>query len=126
MTVQPNNFTYLNWEIIEQLQYNSHAESFMNIIRRAKVPGGWLVHSYRELSCRAEKITEATQPNQIALGVGEGTGLSFIPDPQYAWKLAPLPDMSTQEAVAEKKVPIEKKETKMTPTLDMDKALSTV
>lgn len=125
MTVKPNNFTYLNWEVIEQLQYNSHSESFMNIIRRAKVPGGWLLHSYRELSCRAEKVTAADKPNQIALGVGEGTGLSYIPDPQYAWKLAPLPNTDIEKA-ADKKVPVEKKDTKMTPTIDMEKALGSV
>lgn len=125
MTAQPNNFTYLNWEIIEQLQYNSHSESFMNIIRRAKVPGGWLLHSYRELSCRAEKVTSAEQPNQIALGVGEGTGLSFIPDPQYAWKLAPLPTTELKEMNKEV-VSDEVKDTKMTPTIDLEKALGAV
>ncbi|MDF1667731.1 MAG: hypothetical protein P1V97_38700 [Planctomycetota bacterium] len=125
MTAHTNNFTYLNWEIIEQLQYNSHSESFMNIIRRAQVPGGWLVHSYRELSCRAEQITPTDKPNQIALGVGEGTGLSFIPDPQFAWKLAPLPSPDLEKS-AEKKIPKSTKDTKMTPTVDLEEALGSV
>ena len=65
-------FSKLNWEYIEQASKPAKGNNG-NYIRRAKVPGGWLVESY--------------VGGQTADGLGYGLGLTFIPDPDHKWEV---------------------------------------
>lgn len=66
------NFTRLNWQLIEVVNTGTLEESnvYRKKLRRAKVPGGWLV--------------ESEVYDQEA---GFGVGLTFMPDQKYDWSL---------------------------------------
>jgi len=69
MLYSSEKFTKLEWEIIERNQTTYGHD----LIRRAKVHGGWLI----------ESIKHQTERD----GVGYGVGLTFIPDPNHEWKI---------------------------------------
>ena len=72
MSKRKRNFTKLNWELIEEVNTGTLEESnvYRKKLRRAKVPGGWLV--------------ESEVYDQDA---GFGVGLTFLPDDNTGWEL---------------------------------------
>ncbi|MCE7744004.1 MAG: hypothetical protein GPJ52_02595 [Candidatus Heimdallarchaeota archaeon] len=67
-----DKFSKLEWEYIEMNMLAQSREAY-DFIRRAKVPGGWLVESVKKHSRQD--------------GLGFGVGLTYIPDPRYEWKI---------------------------------------
>ncbi|HUU79125.1 MAG TPA: hypothetical protein VMX55_12325 [candidate division Zixibacteria bacterium] len=67
-------FSKLKWEIIEQDSKPIAVSNHKDYIRRAKVYGGWLVESV----IKDEYTRE---------GIGEGLGITFVPDPKHEWAL---------------------------------------
>ena len=84
------NFSLLQWEAIERYSGSSgpagetHARQYE--MRRARVPGGWLVESI--LYDRAQHAgTGLGVGLGGSVGVGSGVGLAFVPDPTREWVL---------------------------------------
>jgi hypothetical protein len=79
------SFTKLEWEVLED-QTVEPDENMCTISRveRARVVGGWLVRAYSATmsSVQARNVIAA---DSVGHGVGVGVGLTFVPDPQYAW-----------------------------------------
>lgn len=88
MNFMPDQLNRLQWEDLERRAFHTQNERFLNVMRRAPVPGGWLLHCYRELSCHTKRGPLQSQKSPVALGVGEGSGLTYIPDPKHEWTLA--------------------------------------
>jgi len=65
----------MKWEYIERNLFQRNARNSFDYIRRTKVPGGWLVESVKYNRSFTGK------------GLGNGVGLTFVPDPNYEWKL---------------------------------------
>ncbi|MHA1309271.1 MAG: hypothetical protein ACTSSB_17050 [Candidatus Heimdallarchaeota archaeon] len=66
-------FTKLDWEVIERNQMFPKHSNHKDMIRRAKVPDGWLIESVKRFVDREQ--------------AGYGVGLTFIPDPNHEWQL---------------------------------------
>lgn len=88
MNFIPDQLNRLQWEDLERRAFQNQNERFLNVLRRAKVPGGWLLHSYRELSCHTKQRPLEVKKAPVAMGVGEGSGLTFLPDAKHEWLLA--------------------------------------
>lgn len=67
------SFSKLHWETIELAAY---VPSDFYRVQRAKVFGGWLV------KCQSYRSEDSG-----GRGVGEGMGLTFIPDVEHKWNL---------------------------------------
>jgi len=74
--VKKENYTMLEWELLERIV----GKNFHHIIRRAQVPGGWLIESSKYVISKKTEMFRGTMS-----GVGYGVGLTFIPDPEYKW-----------------------------------------
>lgn len=73
----------LKWERIDS-QINIKGEwkgldkRGVMVIRRTKVPGGWLV--------RGDEAYDEVNPHENSYGLGYGLGgLTFVPDPNHNW-----------------------------------------
>lgn len=83
MSQAPQNFSRLAWEVIEHHESVAHSGTLTSVmhvrvteIRRAPVPGGWLVQAFDMSEMRAHHGNAA----------GVGGGLTFIPDPAHEWR----------------------------------------
>jgi hypothetical protein len=79
---------YLQWEIIEQT-CSSGSQSLCTLTQRLKVPGGWLVrstHTERGVAHHLYGIGSPPPTYATLGGVGVGTGLTFVPDPNHSWQ----------------------------------------
>ncbi|WP_461534863.1 hypothetical protein [Spongorhabdus nitratireducens] len=65
----------MTWQIIE-VYNDAHITQY---IRRTEVPGGWLVESV------FDRIYRSTARNPED-GIGSGSGLTFVPDPEKQWQ----------------------------------------
>lgn len=108
MNFVPDQLNRLQWEDLERRAFHNRNERFLNVLRRARVPGGWLLHSYRELSCQTRRSPIEDQANPVALGIGEGSGLTFLPDPNHNWLLSSrAQDISSMNAFPDE-VPVKR------------------
>jgi hypothetical protein len=77
-------YKVLTWEMIENTCPGLSATNFQCLhTERIEVPGGWLVRSTRYDHFF---ISSGTVPLSMAGGAGVGVGLTFVPDPNHAWK----------------------------------------
>ncbi|RNC76640.1 hypothetical protein DA717_14835 [Piscirickettsiaceae bacterium NZ-RLO2] len=79
MSESGDDFSKLEWEIIESYSYGDDNYYQVKKIKRAKVYGGWLVGS--------EHFVGEKSYNNVGIGLskGAGLGLTFVPDPDYKW-----------------------------------------
>lgn len=81
----PDNFSRLLWEELERhvvrvgREYATLDRTY--VLRRTKVPGGWLVQ-YTDLEHVTTDLPLKASQTQA---VGVGGGITFVPDPTYAW-----------------------------------------
>jgi hypothetical protein len=78
-----DNFSKLSWETIEKDNSWSNYEPFDGsylTIRRAKVIGGWLIDKNIVI-----KRTFRTKDTDVEFN--STTSITFVPDPNYNWKL---------------------------------------
>lgn len=85
-------FRLLSWEIVETTcpAGLSYAWKDCQFTEQLKVPGGWLVRStrlVRDLSGHMVPpgLPRAGNTYETGGGLGTGVGLTFLPDPNYAW-----------------------------------------
>lgn len=74
----------LSWQTIDQYQQpTGSAPGLVLMLRtdRAKIPGGWLV---RTLVLHREQTISPGGGTDIESNVS--SGLTFVPDPTYAWR----------------------------------------
>lgn len=62
-------------------------EQIDNYHQRAKVPGGWIVKAF-------ENVTHETREQGFADGWDWRVAMCFVPDPNHSWE---LPEPPTQE-----------------------------
>ena len=84
------NFTKLEWETIELFKsgydYDGRYNSHISIVQRARVIGGWLVRA-SESSGASDWFTNDSGGAALGKALGNGVGLTYIPDPNYQWDL---------------------------------------
>jgi hypothetical protein len=69
----------LKWELLAgSVANNSQRATPPSRIHRSKIPGGWLVETYRRSTGNSATISS-------------GVGLTFVPDPDHKWDGASLP-----------------------------------
>ncbi|MDF1667108.1 MAG: hypothetical protein P1V97_35520 [Planctomycetota bacterium] len=100
MNFLPDQLNRLQWEDLERRAFHSQNERFLHVLRRAPVPGGWLLHSYRELSFHTKKGPLKPENRPVAVGVGEGSGLTFLPDPKHQWMLSVIAQDASERPAA--------------------------
>lgn len=85
-------FCFLNWETIERAVHreSTTASWYFLSTQRAAVPGGWLVRTLVS-ETRVEILPDPVGGQDLGVGVGQGAGLTFMPDPDHAWTLPPAP-----------------------------------
>ena len=68
-----------NWEKLEKLDFLGIPSSGMDtLLRRAKIPGGWLLARYTHKTTR----TYEGDTNRI-----KERSLEFVPDPKWEWEI---------------------------------------
>ena len=74
------NFSKLTWEVIENSSFGSPASGqYINTIRRARLPDGWLVEKSRYI----KKIFQGTNAPDVELGVS--VSITYVPDINGEW-----------------------------------------
>ncbi len=74
----------LDWEVLEDTIHEPDtAMSTIHKVERAKVAGGWLVRAY---SATMSSVDSESPLKGDGHGVGVGVGLTFVPDPDHAWR----------------------------------------
>lgn len=72
---QPARTTQITWRLVP----TGNTQRLPNVYR-AKVPGGWLVLAYEKTTKEKRSI-----PGNYGIGMGIGTGVTFVPDPGHTW-----------------------------------------
>ncbi|MFO0735487.1 MAG: hypothetical protein U0270_06395 [Labilithrix sp.] len=86
---QGPNFSRIQWEEIEH--YETGGASGVTAgqrtysLRRAQVPGGWLVQM---LDMQTAQLVQPLASYAHPAGVGVGGGITFVPDAGWTWTLA--------------------------------------
>lgn len=79
------NMSRLVWEELERHTVQSEGGPMQvhrsYVLRRAKVPGGWLVQ-YTDVE---HLLRSASIISEFPAAVGVGGGITYVPDPTYAW-----------------------------------------
>ncbi len=70
-------YTKFEWEYLEEKKGNG----YYSVIRRAQVPGGWLVES-----SKYDFTTDYQFMGGLVAGAGYGVGITFVPDPEHKWQ----------------------------------------
>ncbi|NHJ32397.1 MAG: hypothetical protein FK732_06015 [Asgard group archaeon] len=71
------SYTKLEWEILERIV----GKNFRYFVRRAPVPGGWLIETSKYTLERKVEFLHGS-----VSGAGYGVGITFVPDPEHKWQ----------------------------------------